>query len=54
MKALKVGDVVTIRPAPGRVVADPKTGRRLSAETLIRIDQFWLRRITDGDVEVVS
>ena len=43
-----------IRPKAGLVVRDPRNGMPLPAERTTEVDtnQFWLRRVRDGDVIV--
>lgn len=44
-----------IKPVPGRLVRDPDTGRVLDSETNVPDNNgFWLRRLSDGDVALVT
>lgn len=44
-----------VKPAPNRVVCDPMTGRLLpEAGAEVPDNQFWQRRIQDGDVVLVT
>lgn len=47
--------ILTLRPAPGRVVPDPERGQQpLVAEgRRVEITTYWQRRIDDNDVVVV-
>ena len=45
---------VFVKPAPGRMVRDPATGRPLPERgAVVEKTQFWLRRVKDGDVEML-
>ena len=48
--------IITIKPAEGRLVRDPATGREITEPVRVDGDDgFWIRRIADGDVvEVVD
>ncbi|ECY1177898.1 DUF2635 domain-containing protein [Salmonella enterica] len=50
-----MSDVLNIKPAPGRIVRDPKTMKPLAeaGETKPRIS-YWTRRLADGDVVLVK
>ncbi|EJY6446057.1 DUF2635 domain-containing protein [Salmonella enterica] len=50
-----MSDVLNIKPAPGRIVRDPKTMNPLAetGETKPRIS-YWTRRLADGDVVLVK
>lgn len=44
-------DRLRLRPAPGRLVFIPETGRPLAAEgEVVILSSFWRRRLTAGDV----
>lgn len=44
--------VINILPVQGRLVRDPATGREIAGPTPVDGDDgFWIRRLTDGDVE---
>ena len=44
-----------IKPAPGRKVRDPATGRELTGPLEVPdTDGFWLRRLRDGDVHTCA
>lgn len=45
--------IITIRPAPGRTIYDPQTRRQVTGEYRVVLDTHWMRRIKDGDVEVI-
>lgn len=47
---------IRIKPAPGRIVRDPVTYRPLAVEgeNKPRFDQYWQRRLRDGDVVKVE
>lgn len=49
-------DKIFVRPIEGIVVKNPRTGLILPADstTAVEPNQFWLRRIEQGDVEVVE
>lgn len=43
--------IITIKPADGRLVRDPATGREITEPARVDGDDgFWIRRIADGDV----
>lgn len=43
-----------IRPAPGRLVRDPKTKDYLPADgAVVQASPYWIRRVADGDVVTV-
>lgn len=45
---------VFVKPAPGRMVRDPATGLPLPERgAVVEKTQFWLRRVKDGDVEML-
>ncbi len=47
--------VMTLKPAPGRAVRDPVTGKPLAAAGEAKeLDAFWHRRIKAGDVVEVA
>ncbi len=47
--------IITIKPADGRLVRDPATGREVTETVRVDGDDgFWVRRIADGDVVVVN
>lgn len=50
-----MSDVLKIKPAPGRIVRDPKTMKPLAdaGEIKPRIS-YWTRRLADGDVVLVK
>lgn len=42
-----------IKPAPGRRMRDPRTGRVLGPDEIVRVhdhDPFWRRAVSDGDM----
>lgn len=44
-----------VRPAPGRRVTDPRTGRPLPERgARVPATQYWHRRLADGDVVEVT
>ncbi|EHZ5883523.1 DUF2635 domain-containing protein [Salmonella enterica] len=48
-------DKLYIKPAPGRAVRDPVTQQLLAADGEQKPrTPFWLRRLADGDVVVVT
>lgn len=48
-------DKLYIKPAPGRAVRDPVTQQLLTADGEQKPrTPFWLRRLADGDVVVVT
>lgn len=48
-------DRLRVRPAPGRLIFVPETGRPLAAEgEVVVLSPFWRRRLVDGDVVHVS
>ena len=50
------GSTMRIKPAPGLVIRDYQTKRLLAAEgeDKPRFDQYWQRRLRDGDVVLVE
>lgn len=50
------GRMMRIKPAPGLLVRDYQTKRLLAAdgEDKPRFDQYWQRRLRDGDVVLVE
>ncbi|WP_083940893.1 DUF2635 domain-containing protein [Pseudoduganella violaceinigra] len=47
--------VINIVPVEGRLVRDPATGREIEGPTPVDGDDgFWIRRLSDGDVEEVA
>jgi hypothetical protein len=49
-----IGQRKLVIPKPGLVIRDPGNRRQKLAATgrVVVVDEFWLRRIADGDVEV--
>lgn len=44
-----------LKPAPGLVVRDPADGSILPPEgRAVTVDQYWRRRLADGDVVAVE
>ncbi len=59
MTATRITTTITtkifVRPRTGLTLRDPKTGRVLPPEGASVVeDNFWRRRICDGDVTVVA
>jgi Protein of unknown function (DUF2635) len=50
------GTTMCIKPKPGLIVRDPVTHRPLAVEgeDKPRFDQYWQRRLRDGDVVLVT
>lgn len=49
------GRTVTVKPAPGLKVRDPTTFRFVAEEGETKpLDQYWSRRLRDGDVVLVK
>lgn len=47
--------IITIKPADGRLVRDPVSGREITEPVRVDGDDgFWIRRIADGDVVEVT
>jgi hypothetical protein len=50
-----MSDTIRIKPRAGLIVRDPVTFLPLAVEGEVRprFDQYWQRRLRDGDVELV-
>jgi hypothetical protein len=42
--------LVTLVPAPGATIRDPRTGRMISGPMTVKLDSFWHRRLQDGSM----
>lgn len=52
---MELGERARLKPAEGKTIIDPQTGRRMPAEGCeVVISVYWFRRVNEGDVMVVS
>ena len=45
---------ITIEPVPGRKVRDPATGVVVAGQRRVPDNDWWRRRLRDGDVQVAQ
>lgn len=44
----------TIAPVAGRIIRDPLTRLTITTNKIVPLNDFWVRRIKDGDVQEVK